>query len=275
MTAMPTAGMIDHPDTSFLFPSTNHLVPLDNNRTRNQLRAYHASLDRWEAMENPKSEEAQWVVEKIIKHSTKKMPSGKNSIFLKGQYVGGDKAWFRLDTLRLDDPYLVINYALSKDLQKLPEFGWIDDYFEFDKVSERIVQANKVRQITEKKFKFGVEVPRNPKHALELDKEKGNNGWGESTKKELDQILNYEVFKVLPEGQPIPKGYKKIPYHIVYDVKFDGRLKSRLVAGGHRSPPVPREEVFSGVVSMEAVRLDHATGQQHPFGKYVKTSENS
>ena len=28
-----------------------------------------------------------------------------------------------------------------------------------------------------------------------------------------------------------------------------------MVAGGHRTPDVPREEVFSGVVSMEAVRL--------------------
>ena len=42
---------------------------------------------------------------------------------------------------------------------------------------------------------------------------------------------------------------------MVFDVKFDGRLKSRLVAGGHRTPDVPREEVFSPVVSMEAVRL--------------------
>ena len=41
----------------------------------------------------------------------------------------------------------------------------------------------------------------------------------------------------------------------MFDVKFDGRLKSRLVAGGHRTPDVPHEDVFSSVVSMEAVRL--------------------
>jgi hypothetical protein len=38
-------------------------------------------------------------------------------------------------------------------------------------------------------------------------------------------------------------------------VKFDARLKSRLVAGGHRSEHVPKEESYSGVVSMEAMRL--------------------
>ena len=42
---------------------------------------------------------------------------------------------------------------------------------------------------------------------------------------------------------------------MVFDVKFDGWLKSRLVAGGHRTPDVPKEDVFSGVVTMEAVRL--------------------
>jgi len=42
---------------------------------------------------------------------------------------------------------------------------------------------------------------------------------------------------------------------MVFDVKFDGHLKSCLVAGGHRTPHVPKEDVFSSVMSMEAVRL--------------------
>ena len=37
-------------------------------------------------------------------------------------------------------------------------------------------------------------------------------------------------------------------------MKFDGRRNSCLVARGHRTDPL-KEDVFSGVVSMEAVRL--------------------
>ena len=59
---------------------------------------------------------------------------------------------------------------------------------------------------------------------------------------------------MLEDGERVPPGYKLIPYHCVYDVKFDGRRKCRLVAGGHRTDP-PKEDIFSGVVSMEAVRL--------------------
>ena len=103
--------------------------------------------------------------------------------------------------------------------------------------------------------RFGVEVPRNPKHALELDKQNGNDGWKKSMQLELDQLEEFNTFKLVPKGQLMPPGYKWIPYHIVFDVKFDGRLKSWLVAGGHRTPEVPHEDVFSPVVAMESVRL--------------------
>ena len=65
--------------------------------------------------------------------------------------------------------------------------------------------------------------------------------------------MDFDTFRVAPNGEYLP-GYKRIPYHIVFDVKFDGRRKARLVAGGHRTDPL-KEDVFSGVVSMEAVRL--------------------
>lgn len=45
-----------------------------------------------------------------------------------------------------------------------------------------------------------------------------------------------------------------IPYHCIYDVKFDGRRKCRLVAGGHMTDPTS-DEVFSGVVAIETVRI--------------------
>src|SRR3982750_3734142 len=71
---------------------------------------------------------------------------------------------------------------------------------------------------------------------------------------EINQLHAHETFKVLKDDEPIPAGYKRIPYHCIYDVKFDGRRKCRLVAGGHMTDPAS-EDVFSGVVSMETVRI--------------------
>src|SRR5688500_6603872 len=60
--------------------------------------------------------------------------------------------------------------------------------------------------------------------------------------------------KFLRKNQSVPAGYKRIHYHCIYDVEFDDRRKCRLVAGGHMTDP-STEEVFSGVVSMETVRI--------------------
>ena len=73
-------------------------------------------------------------------------------------------------------------------------------------------------------------------------------------KSEIDSINAYQTFRVLEDNEPLPDGYKWIPYHCIYDVKFDGRRKCRLVAGGHMTE-TPKEDIFSGVIGMEAVRL--------------------
>ena len=77
----------------------------------------------------------------------------------------------------------------------------------------------------------------------------------------MGQINFYETFQLVEDGIKFP-GYRRIPYHFVFDVKFDGRHKARLVAGGHRTT-TPSDECFSGVVSIEAVRLGFIMAQMN------------
>ena len=68
--------------------------------------------------------------------------------------------------------------------------------------------------------------------------------------------MNVKVaFKLLGDGESVPVGSKKIPYHIIFDVKFDMTRKARLVAGGHRNKNVPSHATFSTVASRDSVRL--------------------
>jgi hypothetical protein len=83
------------------------------------------------------------------------------------------------------------------------------------------------------KYEFGIQVPKGIKNAINLDKKNGNNLWEEAIKTELKQPTNYETFIVRDSGEDIPKGYQKIPYHKVFNVKYDLRHKARLVAGSH------------------------------------------
>jgi hypothetical protein len=73
---------------------------------------------------------------------------------------------------------------------------------------------------------------------------------------ELGKIDEYVTFidtghhtKVIP-----PNGFKKIGVHLAFDVKHDGRHKSRLVADGHLTD-IPLDLVYSGVVILRGFRL--------------------
>ena len=112
-------------------------------------------------------------------------------------------------------------------------------------------------------YQFGHLIPRDYKHALELDKRNGNIRWYDATKKELDQINEYQVFidhgivKYDPKSKRItnaPQGYHKIKVHLVFSCKHDGHHKARLEPGGHPAPD-PLDSIYSGVVSTRSIRL--------------------
>ena len=79
----------------------------------------------------------------------------------------------------------------------------------------------------------------------------------------MDQINEYKIFQDHGKAQNDPKsrkvsnapnGYQKIRVHLIFAVKYDGRHKARLVAGGHLTPD-PIESIYSGIVSIRSLRL--------------------
>lgn len=79
--------------------------------------------------------------------------------------------------------------------------------------------CNTSTSVTTVTYKFGIQVPRRIKNVISLDKKKKNNLWQEAIEVQLTQLTDYETFIVLDSGDNIPKGYRNIPYHIVFDVK--------------------------------------------------------
>ena len=62
-----------------------------------------------------------------------------------------------------------------------------------------------------KNIKFGVEVPWSTRHALSIDKEDGKGLWKKAMETEVNQLLEYETFKILEDNEPLPPGYKLYP----------------------------------------------------------------
>jgi len=107
---------------------------------------------------------------------------------------------------------------------------------------------------TTPKYMYGYEIPRDYKHAVELDRINGNTKWQDCTKLELQQLSEYKTFKNVGKDVPPPEAHKKIRVHLIYAVKHDGRHKARLVADGHLTD-IPVDSVYSGVVSLRGLRM--------------------
>jgi hypothetical protein len=155
-----------------------------------------------------------------------------------------------MEVARVDNPTPLIEYAKLKGLTKHEAWKWTLEYD--PDTLEDLRQGFIAKFENTPKYKFGVQIPASIKHALTLDKLNGNNLWEEAIQKEMSQLEEYNTFREPNEEDDLSK-YQRIPYHMVFDCKFDGRRKGRLVAGGNHTI-VTSEEVYSGVVGIETVR---------------------
>jgi hypothetical protein len=100
-----------------------------------------------------------------------------------------------------------------------------------------------------------LEAPLAHSQAIEIDKKNGNMMWHDPETTEMDQLGECKTFMDKEVGREATIGYKRIRYHIIYDVKHYGwHKKNHLVAGGHLTDP-NTGGVFSGVISLRGIRL--------------------
>jgi hypothetical protein len=168
--------------------------------------------------------------------------------------VNQTKSWVNYFALILSNPKPIISFASNnKLLDKMP-FCHLTQYCS----SNTAVDIARILKVSLShagiKHKFGIQVPKGIKNAIDLDKKNGNQLWQEAINTELKQLTDYQTFIVLDSGEDIPTGYQKIPCHVVFDVKYDLRHKTRLVAGGNWTIN-DKEDIYSGVVHMDTVRI--------------------
>lgn len=170
-----------------LVPEHPQSVLNDPDRTR--LLLYANACDRHaEAFDD--AEDTTWEPRRIMDHRLAKKGRVKRHadadgntrmevvtdrhLRLKIEWSDGNRSLIQGAAMRLEHPFLVIKYANEKELTENKDLSWVQEYL---KDPDRIIamaQALKVHQVGPR-FKFGVEVARNPKHGINLDKANGND----------------------------------------------------------------------------------------------------
>ena len=128
--------------------------------------------------------------------------------FLKILWQSGEITWEPLSSIKEDLPYEAVQCAADHDLLREKTFAKWSPYV-LRKVN-RWIRATRRRK-KNNHYKFGVEIPRNVAHALELDRKNGNNLWRDTISAEIGTLMDMKVFKILEHGVKAPSEYKMIP----------------------------------------------------------------
>ena len=164
--------------------------------------------------------------------------------FLLVEWKDGGSNWVPLKDLKESNPIEVAEYAVANKLVHEPVFVlWVPHFI---RQYDRNVVKMKSRKYILRTHKFGIEVPKTTKRALEIDKETKTDFWRNASV--------FGLLELLTNGGKIPVGYQLIKCHMIFDIKMDFTRKARFVAGGHLTDP-PKESVYSSVVTRESVRL--------------------
>ena len=252
----------DEEEVDYLRAKVNQDVHLNNMNMEEMKIFRYTKLCETFTDDEHDEEELTWTPVMIDKFLLRKKNPDDVHVRIRIVWLNGTRSWTRLSDFQMEHPDMVVNFALENDLTNHWAFKWTKLYIkirDLEKKSSIFSDSNEAQAILatrydpQGKYKFGVEVPYNTRHALRLDSQNGNDLWKKAIQKELDEINGMKVFrKVTPEDDL--STYQRIGYHIVYDAKFDGRRKARLVCQGNMTDP-PKEDIYSGVVSLDTVRL--------------------
>ena len=161
----------------------------------------------------------------------------------------GTTLWEHLRNQKESNPVQVAEYAVvaNKLVEEAAFAWWVPHVL---KRRERIIGA--LNSCYHKRsHKFGIEIPKTIKRALEIDKETGTDFWEKAILKEMKHVR--PAFRI-EDGEMIPVGSQWIPCHMVFDIKVDFTRKARFVAGGHKFE-APKSITYSSIVSRDSVRI--------------------
>jgi hypothetical protein len=109
--------------------------------------------------------------------------------------------------LSLINPKPIISFARNNNLLDKMPFCHLTHYCRSNTAVDiaRILKAS--TSPAGIKYKFGIQVPKGIKDAIDLDKKNRNQLWQEAIKTELKQLTDYQTFIVLDSGEDIPTGW--------------------------------------------------------------------
>ncbi len=135
------------------------------------------------------------------------------------QWKDGSTSWENFADLKESHPLDTAEHAMTQGIDHEPAFNWWVPHAL--KKCDRIISlvCKWTTCYLKQTHKFGIEVPKTVKVALDLDRKNGNTLWLDAITKEMKEVCI--AFNILPDGHSVPIGYQKIPCHMIFDMKME------------------------------------------------------
>ncbi len=168
------------------------------------------------------------------------------------RWADGTETWIPLKDLKASNPIETAEFAKARGIDDEAAFNWWVPYT----LRKRDVILSSIKgRIRKTTHKYGIELPRDVQHAMEIERKNGNSFWRDAMALEMKNVG--VAFEVLEEGRNAPSGWSKVTGHIVWDVKMDMTSKARWVLDGHKTADV-NYSTYAGVVSSVRILMTYA-----------------
>jgi hypothetical protein len=163
------------------------------------------------------------------------------------QWKDGSTSWEPLSDLKEAYSVQTAEYAIANKLEDQPAFAWwVGPTL---RRRDRIIVSATNKRYHKRIHKFGIELPKTVKEALEIDRRTGTTYWRDALDLEMKNVRI--AFDVLDEKDEIPVGYQQIRGHLIFEIKMSSlRRTARYVADGHLTDP-PASITYASVVSRD------------------------
>jgi hypothetical protein len=152
-----------------------------------------------------------WECHKVVDYCKEKgdVNNSSHNCLVEWNDINEIKLWANYFALSLSNSKPIISFARNNNLLDKIPFCHLTQYYR----SNTAVDIARILKVSTSpagiKYKFGIQVHKDIKSAINQDKKNGNQLWQESIKTELKQFTDYQTFIGQDSGEDIPTGYQK------------------------------------------------------------------
>ena len=133
------------------------------------------------------------------------------------------ESWIKLSHLKESHSIKTAKFVMSRGIDNEPTFAWWVPCM-LRRISMILVAIKTC--IRKTMHKWGIEIPRDVAHAMEIDRNHRNTLWRDALALEMHNVG--VAFKILDEGECAPEGWSNVPGHLIWDMKsHQGSLDSQ------------------------------------------------